>query len=64
MTITIDLPPEQYERLAELARREGLTAEEFARRELAGMLTRDAAFQAAAGYVLEKNAELYRRLAK
>ena len=64
MTITIDLPPEQYERLTEMARSQGLTAEEFARRELAGLLTRDMAIQAAAGYVLEKNAELYRRLAK
>ena len=64
MTITIDLQPEQYERLSELARRQGVTAEELARRGVDGLLAREAAFQAAAGYVLEKNAELYRRLAK
>ena len=64
MTITIDLPPEQYEQLAALALRKGQTAEEFARRELADRLAREAAFQAAAGYVLDKNAELYRRLAQ
>jgi antitoxin FitA len=64
MTITIDLRPEQYERLAELARRQGLTAEELARRGVDDLLARESAFQAAAGYVLEKNAELYRRLAR
>lgn len=64
MTLTIDLGKERYEQLAELARQHGLSAEEFARREIDMMLDRQAAFDRAAEYVLKKNAELYRRLAQ
>lgn len=64
MTITIDLTPDQSEYLATLARKHGLSAEEFARRELADVLERRSTVDAASEYVLHKNAELYRRLAQ
>jgi len=64
MAIPIDLTREESERLADAARRHGLSAEEFARRVVVEALDRETAYAAAAAYVLEKNAELYRRLAK
>jgi hypothetical protein len=64
MTITIDLTPEQSERLADVARQRGVSAEEFAREAVVESLGRDGAVRAAAANVLEKNAELYRRLAR
>lgn len=64
MTIAIDLTREESDRLADAARRCGLSPEEFARRVVVESLDRDNAVAAAARYVLGKNAELYRRLAK
>jgi hypothetical protein len=64
MTVTLDLPPDQYARLAELAGKENLPVEQWLGREVAGMLDRASAVDAAARYVLAKNAELYRRLAR
>ena len=64
MTITIDLPPEKLSRLAEIAKERGVSTEDLARSELEEFLARQSEFVTAASYVLAKNAELYRRLAK
>ena len=64
MTITIDLTPDQSKHLSVLAEKQGLSAEEFARRELAELIERRKTVDAASEYVLHKNAELYRRLAQ
>ena len=64
MKLTIDLSPAQAERLRHEAERLGLAPEDLARAALADLLaTRDEDFKAAAGRVLQKNEELYRRLA-
>jgi hypothetical protein len=64
MTLTIDLPPDQFEKLTGLANAQGISVEECARHELGERLSRDRAVSVAAEYVLRKNAELYRRLAQ
>lgn len=64
MTITIDLTPDQTEQLADLAHRQGVSAEEYARRALTDLLDRQSTIHAATSYILHKNAELYRRLAQ
>ena len=54
----------QADKLREEAERLGLAPEDLARAALADLLgTRDAAFRAAADRILQKNQELYRRLA-
>jgi len=64
MKLTIDLSPAQAERLRHEAERLGLAPEDLARAALADLLaTRDEDFKAAAERVLQKNEELYRRLA-
>ncbi len=63
-TITIPLPDDRLERLRVLAKEAGVTPEELARASLEDWLRRPREdFLQAARYVLEKNAELYRRLA-
>lgn len=70
MTITIDLRPEQYESLAELARRRGMTAEELARAAIAEYVRvtsaapLDPALAQAVADSFAENDELYRRLAR
>jgi hypothetical protein len=63
MTLTIDLPPDQFEKLTGLAKAQGISVEECASHELGERLSRDCAVSVAAEYVLRKNAELYQRLA-
>ena len=64
MKLAIELPPAQADKLREEAQRLGLSPEDFARAALADLLgTPDAEFRAAAGRILQKNQELYRRLA-
>ena len=64
MKVTIDLSPAQAERLRQEAERLGLAPEDLARAAVADLLaTRDDDFEAAARRVLQKNHELYRRLA-
>ena len=64
MKVTIDLSSAQAERLRQEAERLGLTPEDLARAAVADLLTtRDGDFEAAAKRVLQKNQELYRRLA-
>jgi hypothetical protein len=64
MSLSIDLSAAQVERLRAEAARLGLTAEELARAAIADLLASVGEdFDAAATRVLEKNEELYRRLA-
>jgi hypothetical protein len=63
-TITIPLSDDRLAQLRAWAEQAGLSPEEFLRRRVEQLLARpDDQFRAAAAYVLEKNAELYRRLA-
>ena len=62
--ITIAIPDDRLHRLKEIAARLQVTLEDLLRVSLEELLTRpDDAFQNVARHVLEKNAELYRRLA-
>ncbi len=62
--ITITLPEERLLKLKEMADSLGVTSEELVRLSIDDLLTRqDRAFEEATREVLEKNAELYRRLA-
>jgi hypothetical protein len=64
MKLTFELPQAQAEKLREEAQRLGLPPEDLARAALADLLgTPDAEFRAAAERILQKNEELYRRLA-
>ena len=64
VTITIELSEEQLRYLSEIARQLGIRPEELVRASIQDLLARpDQAFEQAVSYVLEKNAELYRRLA-
>jgi hypothetical protein len=63
-TITIPLSDERAAQLRLWAEEAGLPPEEFLRRRVEQLLDRPGEqFQQAADYVLQKNAELYRRLA-
>jgi hypothetical protein len=63
-TITIPLSDERAAQLRVWAEQAGLPPEEFLRRRVEHLLDQpDEQFHQAAKYVLEKNAELYRRLA-
>ncbi len=63
-TVTITLTDKQYSRLRERAAELKTTPEELARASVEDLLTRpDEDFDRAAAHVLEKNAELYKRLA-
>ena len=64
MTIRLDLSPAEERQLAAIAERLNLPAEALAAAALRELLERRAAdFERAADRVLEKNADLYRRLA-
>ncbi|PYR01090.1 MAG: DNA-binding protein [Acidobacteria bacterium] len=64
MKLAFELPPAQAEKLRAEAERLGLLPEDLARAALTDLLaTPDANFRAAAGRVLTKNEELYKRLA-
>ena len=64
MKLVLELPPAQAEKLRQEASRLGLAPEELARATVLDLLeTPDADFRAAATRVLQKNQELYRRLA-
>ena len=64
MKLAFELPRAQADKLREEAKRLGLTPEDLARAAVADLLgTPDAEFRAAAARVLQKNQELYRRLA-
>lgn len=62
--ITITLSDDRLARLQEIAARFKVSPEDLARVGIEELLTRpEEAFQRAADYILNKNAELYRRLA-
>lgn len=64
MKVAFELPPAQADRLREEAARLGVAPDELAKAALADLLATDAPdFDAAARRVLDKNRELYRRLA-
>ena len=63
-TITITIPDDRMTRLKEIAVRFGVTPEELVRVSLEDFLARpEDDFRRAVDYVLNKNDELYRRLA-
>lgn len=63
-TITIPLSDDRQSRLRDLAAQAGIPPEEFLRMRVDRWLEApDEAFEKAADHVLQKNAELYRRLA-
>lgn len=63
-TITITIPDDRLRKLQEIAARLQVAPEDLVRVSLEELLTRpDETFQRAAHYVLQKNADLYRRLA-
>ena len=63
-TIAIPLSEERNARLCNLAQQAGLSPEEFLRQRVDNLLSEtDSAFNKAADQVLQKNAELYQRLA-
>jgi hypothetical protein len=64
MKVAIELPPLQAAQLQSEATRLGIPIEELVRAAVTDLLAApDPAFQAAAQRILERNAELYRRLA-
>ena len=63
-SITINLREEQVAKLHEIADRLGVSVEDVARGSIEELLAApDERFERAADYVLEKNEDLYRRLA-
>ncbi len=63
-TMTITLPDDRARELKETARRLNVSPEDLVRVSIEELLTRpEETFQRAVDYVLEKNADLYKRLA-
>ncbi|MEP7135550.1 MAG: DNA-binding protein [Chloroflexota bacterium] len=64
VTITVTLSEDRLQKLQELAKQFRIAPEELLRVSVEELIARPQAdFQKALGYVLEKNKELYRRLA-
>jgi DNA-binding phage protein len=63
-TLTIQLPEESLQKLKDRAKASGLEPEEFVQNYIENWLAAsDEEFEAASRYVIQKNSELYRRLA-
>ena len=63
-TVTIPVSDERFERLRSLAQQAGISPEEFLKRRVEFLLDQpDEEFKAITERILEKNSELYRRLA-
>lgn len=63
-TVTIPVSDDQFERLRALAEQAGISPEEFLKRRVEFLLDQpDEEFKAITESILEKNRELYRRLA-
>ena len=63
-TMTITLPDERLRQLQELAQDVGVAPEELVQANIESwLISQSAGFTQASQYVLEKNTELYRRLA-
>jgi hypothetical protein len=64
MRITVELTEPQIRRLEEVARRLGISAEALAAAAVQDLMARDdSEFERIVAHVLQKNADLYRRLA-
>ena len=63
-TLTFTVTEEKAEQLANAASELGVSVEDLLRQITENFLTSQEDFQTAAEYVLKKNSELYRRLAK
>ncbi len=64
MKVAFELPPAQADRLRQEAARLGLAPDELAKAAISDLLATQAPdFEAAARRVLDRNRELYRRLA-
>ena len=63
-SVTFQVEDEKAGRLAEAARERGVDVEELLRQITDDFLARKQGFESTAKYVLNKNAELYRRLAQ
>lgn len=65
ITITLPIPDDRMRRLQELAARFNITPEDLVRVSVEELLAQpEEQFRRALDYVLNKNAELYRRLAQ
>jgi len=64
MTVTIQLPDDKAKRVKAAADELGLSVDKFVEESVDTALTRKESVGIAFEYVLKKNAELYRRLAK
>lgn len=64
-TITVTLPDDRIRKLEEKAAQLGVSPEDLVRFSIEELLTRpiDETFKQAVTYILQKNSELYRRLA-
>ena len=63
-TITVTVPDDRLSKLEDIAKRYNITPEDLVRVTIDELIARpDEAFQRAADYVLNKNSDLYRRLA-
>lgn len=63
-TVTIPVSDDRFERLRSLAQQAGVTPEEFLKRRVEFLLDQpNEEFKAITERILEKNRELYRRLA-
>lgn len=63
-TLVITLPEDRLRKLEDIARRYGIEPEELVRASVEELIARpEEDFRQALEYVLNKNAELYRRLA-
>ena len=64
VTMTITLPDERLRQIQELAQEVGIAPEELVQANIESwLISQSASFAQASQYVLEKNNELYRRLA-
>jgi Spy/CpxP family protein refolding chaperone len=64
MTLNVELDTQQLERLEEAARRLNISVDDLARAAINDLLAKpESDFERAAARVLQKNAELYKRLA-
>lgn len=60
--VEIQLPDDLVSKVEQAALEQGVSVEQLLRASVEEKIQRDAQFDAAVGKVLEKNAELYRRL--
>jgi hypothetical protein len=62
--VTVTLSAEEFQRLKDLGEREGLTVDQVVKLGIQDLMNQpDDSFRKAAQHILQKNAELYRRLA-